>query len=55
MHNPQTGLSLEKKEMDSVLQQIGRVRIAVKTGWHMIHVDEGWFYLIRDKEKLRMF
>lgn len=41
--------------MDFVLDQISRNRKTFSTGLNTTHVDEAWFCLIRDREKVRVF
>ena len=52
---PSLSLDHEKNRVDLILDQVSRDRKTFKTGFNTIHVDEAWFYLIRDKEKVRMF
>ena len=51
---PSLSLDDKRNRVDFILDQIRGDRKRFKTDFDTIHVDEAWFYLIRDK-KVRMF
>ena len=52
---PKLDFHHRQSRVDFVLDQVDNRRRNFKHGLNTVHVDESWFYLIREHEKVRMF
>ncbi|CAM9347477.1 unnamed protein product [Choristocarpus tenellus] len=52
---PSLLFSHQKIRVDFILYQISRNRKTYRTGLNTIHINEAWFYLIREQEMVHMF